>query len=383
MELVYGVLRRQRLLEMLLGKMVRRRPGDFVRAILLAAFYELLYMKDSPDYAVVHSFVEIAAHKYGRGRAGLVNAVLRGFLRGKDKWIREMKTWPLPVRVSHPDILYHRWVKSFGEQATVKLCEWNNSRPDVVIRINTSKVNSPCLLERMKDRGLDVHPHPFRPAGFFVLPHGIPLPDVPGYSEGWFWVQDPAAAPAVELLDAQPGEHILDACAAPGGKSLAIADYCGDQVQIMAIDLYKKRLQRLRGSVLRTGFTGIKVIQGDARCLDTREWPVRLFDRILLDVPCSNTGVIRRRPDARWRFSRDRLDGLTALQFLLVKKVLPLLKPGGVLVYSTCSLEPEENAMQVEHCCSTHPGLVCEQSHLLRPPSTGTDGAFAARLRYQ
>jgi 16S rRNA (cytosine967-C5)-methyltransferase len=208
---------------------------------------------------------------------------------------------------------------------------------------------------------------------------------LPGYNEGWFAVQDPSTALAVDLLRPQPGERILDACAAPGGKTLMMAELMEHRGLLVAMDSSAERLERLRENLARFGDVFVRVAEGradDSSSLkhvlppDARDG----FDGILLDAPCTNTGVLRRRPDARWRFSLPRLQAAVQKQRALLGALAGVIAPGGRMVYSTCSLEPEENEEQVRSWLEQHPAFSMEEERALRPPDSGTDGAYATRL---
>ncbi|MFH1475992.1 MAG: 16S rRNA (cytosine(967)-C(5))-methyltransferase RsmB [Verrucomicrobiota bacterium] len=222
-----------------------------------------------------------------------------------------------------------------------------------------------------------VHPHAL--SGCFTLAHGVRVEDLPGYAEGHFMVIDPAAIQAVDLLDPRPGDHVLDACSAPGGKTALIAERMRCKGRLVAMDLRADRLPRLRANLERLGCSAfVKVAQGDARRL--RPESFGRFDRILLDVPCSNTGVIRRKPDVRWRFSKAGLTRLGATQRELLERMAGLVKRGGCIVYSTCSLEPEENEAIIFAWLKTHPEFCLRHAYQCFPPDSLTDGAYAASL---
>jgi 16S rRNA (cytosine967-C5)-methyltransferase len=209
----------------------------------------------------------------------------------------------------------------------------------------------------------------------------VRVESLPGYGQGGFIIQDPAARGAVELLDVQPGQRVLDACAAPGGKTLQIAARLGGKGRLVAMDLHADRLPPLRDNLARAGFGWVEVATGDAAAPRPASDDWR-FDRILLDVPCSNTGVLRRRPDARWRFTARRLAALARTQAAILRNTLAWLAPGGRLVYSTCSLEPEENRDLLDALLRDVPGLRLLGAIDRLPMRDATDGAFAAALAH-
>jgi len=384
MELVYGVVRHQRALEHLLAPAVRTAPDPLTGALLLTGAYQIFYMDGIPPHAIVSETVAAArAVGLDARRAGFVNAVLRTLLRRRAALQAHLAAAPLAVRESHPDLLIARWSRCYGPATAEALAAWNNTRPPVAIRVNTLHVTSDALRGQLAAAGIDLPPHPDDwPAAFILLPPGTRIETLPGYADGLFHVQDPATDEAVRLLDAQPGEHILDACAAPGGKTLALAAALGDRGRITALDASAARLVRLRENIARARVPRVTVVRCAADAPEKLPATIRRtqFDRILLDVPCTNTGVLRRRPDARWRFSTDSLRQACELQARLLETAAPLLRSGGRLVYSTCSLEPEENADQIDRFLERHPTFRLADHTFRLPPAGGTDGAYAAAL---
>ncbi|MDP2991599.1 MAG: 16S rRNA (cytosine(967)-C(5))-methyltransferase RsmB [Kiritimatiellota bacterium] len=386
MELVYGIVRWKRLLDWVVARYVRRSPEPSQQAFLLVGLYQLLKMTEVASFAAVHETVEAAKASLGARQADFVNAILRRTLREKDVLLAELDSQGLGIRQSHPDELLERWVRHFGLSPTEALCAWNNQRADVIIRVNQLKTTPEAYLKTLTAIGVSrlslrevgkVQPHTF-PA-CFTLAHGVRVQDLPGYGEGHFMVVDPAAVQAVDLLDPQPGDHVLDACAAPGGKTALIAERLRLKGQLVAMDLRADRLPRLRTNLERLGCAAfVKVVQGDARRL--RPESFGRFDRILLDVPCSNTGVIRRKPDVRWRFSKAGLTRLGATQRELLERMAGLVKRGGCIVYSTCSLEPEENDLLISAWLKSHPDFRLQSSRQSFPPTSGQDGAYAVLL---
>ncbi|MBU0714063.1 MAG: 16S rRNA (cytosine(967)-C(5))-methyltransferase RsmB [Verrucomicrobia bacterium] len=379
MELVYGIVRWKRLLDWVVARYVRRSPLTSQQAFLLVGLYQLLKMTEVAPFAAVHETVEAAKAALGARQADFVNAILRRTLREKDALLAELDRQPLGIRQSHPDELLERWIRHFGLSPTEVLCAWNNQRADVIIRVNQLKTTPEAYLKTLTVLGVgdQVCPHAF-PA-CFTLAHGMRVTDLPGYGEGHFMVIDPAAIQAVDLLDPQPGDHILDACAAPGGKTALIAERLRLKGQLVAMDLRADRLPRLRANLERLGCAAfVKVVQGDAKRL--RPESFGRFDRILLDVPCSNTGVVRRKPDVRWRFSKAGLTRLGVAQRELLERAAGLVKRGGSIVYSTCSLEPEENNLLISAWLKTHPEFRLQSSRQSFPPTSGQDGAYAVLL---
>jgi len=385
METVYGVVRQFRALDFLRQRLAPRKPRPPLHACLLLGLYQLLFMDGQQDYAILHETVEAAKSAGGARSAGLVNAVLRRAQRERDGLLRSLRDAPAAVQLSHPDLLLDRWSAQFGVDPARRLCEWNNSRPETVLRVHPLRADRDMLARALAETGVESRPHPFDPEACLIIARGAGLARLPGYREGWFFAQDPSAAVAALLLAPQPGERVLDACAAPGGKTAVLAALMRGQGELVAMDIHADRMATLQENVERLQLANVRIVRGDAA-----RWPASAedaqvagegFDCILLDVPCSNTGVIRRRPDARWRFSAERLRRLNAVQLSILDRAAGLLKPGGRLVYSTCSLEPEENMALVGAWLAEHPSFTLEEHSLLFPPETKTDGAFAVRLQ--
>jgi len=382
-EVVYGVSRWKRLLDWVLEGLVSREPDPQAKSYLMVGLYQILLMDGVPPHAAVNETVEAAKSDLDGARTRFINGVLRNALRKVDPIRDSISKQPLGIRTSHPDLLTRRWASEFGKEATAALCDWNNERPSVVLRINALRTSLQDYTASLVEAGIDAQPHPASPENFLILPAGVRIRDLPGYADGQFTIQDPATLLAVNLLDLRPGLHVLDACAAPGGKTFACAEQIRNEGLVLAVDRHADRLDQLRENATRMGFKCVSITQADATTkagLSNIASQRGLFDRILLDVPCSNTGVLRRRPDARWRFTERRLQKLVGVQSRMLNACSKLLKPDGALVYSTCSLEPEENSEQIERWISQNPSFQIDAESVSIPPDSGMDGAYAARL---
>ena len=382
-EIVYGVSRWKRLLEYVMNSLVSREPDDQAKAYLLVGLYQLFLMDGIPPHAALNETVEAAKADIDAARIRFINGVLRSALRKRDDIREKLRTQPLPVRTSHPDLLVSRWSSEFGETAAEAICDWNNTRPSVALRVNTLRSTMDSYAAQLATAGVDVKPHPADPDHFVVLPPGTAIKGLPGYAAGDFAIQDPATLIAVNLLNLRPGLRVLDACAAPGGKTFACAEQMQNEGLILAADRHDDRLAQLRENAARMGFSCVKITRADATTkagLSNIASQRGLFDRILLDVPCSNTGVLRRRPDARWRFSEKRLARLVGVQARMLNACSKLLAPDGALVYSTCSLEPEENEGQVDRWIEQNPEFRIDAQSVSIPPDSEMDGAYAVRL---
>ena len=363
MEMVLGIVRAYGALRWIRDRRVRQLPRPEVDACILVGLYQLLFMDDVQEYAAVHETVEAARIAGGEKVARFVNAVLRRAQADKANIFQALEKQPVAIRLSHPQLLIDRWTRQFGIEATIRLCEWNNQRAEVVVRVSGTNP-------------MEGQPHPFAPERFVILPRGTSVAHLPGFAEGLFYVQDPSTSVAPALLDPKPGETVLDACAAPGGKTMQLAESMKGQGTLVAMDPVADRLQPLRENIARLKWNFIQVVEGDI----TQQPSVTRFDAILLDVPCTNTGVIRRRPDARWRFSPERLHAARDKQEAILEAAAAGLRSGGRLVYSTCSLELEENEGQIDRWVARHPEFRIVNSRKLFPPESKTDGAYAALL---
>jgi 16S rRNA (cytosine967-C5)-methyltransferase len=368
LELFYGVLRNRTLLDFWIGSL---RPGriDFeLRDILRLGFYQLFVLETSP-HAAVNETVELAQKK----RRPLINAILRAASRRVGDLEKAASAQPPHVRFSHPRFLLERWEKNFGLEFALDLCRWNNRPAPLYARINQIKTSP--------EEFLRVYP------GSFALPEHknfVGITEIPqsALERGECYIQDPSTAIACKLLDPRPGDKILDACAAPGGKTGYLAELMENHGIIVACDREPKRVKLLKENVTRLGVEIARIFRHD--WMWDRAPPaiasLAPFDRILLDTPCSNTGVMRRRVDVRWRLRPADFLGMQKRQLDLVDSLTGFLKRGGTLVYSTCSLEPEENERVVEQLLARKSILRLEEQKQCLPFQDHLDGAFAARF---
>lgn len=267
--------------------------------------------------------------------------------------------------------MVRRWIKIMGKAKAESLCLWNQSPAPVFVRLNA--LNEEAAAKLAKVAGLSASTEH---EGFFEC-EAAPRDAL---KHGWCYAQDPSTAVAPRMLAPRPGETVLDACAAPGGKTALMAELMCNEGRIIACDASPTRLPRLRENLTRLKVRNAQVLQFDLTSGQPPPFGAILFDRILLDVPCSNTGVMRRRVDVRWRLQDEEFAVLAAQQRQIVEAALPYLKPGGSLVYSTCSIDPEENQGVIREVIAAHPDLEMIESRLVFPPKDQMDGAFAARL---
>ena len=328
-----------------------------------------LFLLETPEHAAVYETVELA----GARTRSLVNAVLRNALRRKEELVEKASKQDLSVRRSHPQFLIDRWAQNFGAESTAALCEWNNRPAPIYARINRLKISAEEFLSKHSDANrLTQHENFAR------------LTSVPndGLAGGRCYIQDPSTAAACVLLDPMPGERVLDACAAPGGKTGYLAELMKNQGTIMACDRDEGRIRTLRDNLERLGVEIARFGHYDWTSGEPLSDVAAIspFDRILVDAPCSNTGVMRRRVDLRWRLTPKDFLRMREEQLRILRATIPLLKTGGVFVYSTCSIEPEENEEVVRAITQEFPFLKFVEQVSLLPFRDGFDGAYGAKL---
>jgi 16S rRNA (cytosine967-C5)-methyltransferase len=380
-ELVYGVVRWQETLDWLIAQKTKGRNQKMPLQILLRlGLYQMFWLERIPDHAAVHETVELAKrHGFGP-QAGFVNAVLRNYLRERpqtEQKLQELKVADPAVGYSHPKWLYERWKSRFGDENARKLLDWNNTAPTTFARLNTLRGTPEQLVEMWEKEEVRFFPRQFDwvPGDWvFELKAHPPLTTLPSFQQGWFYVQDPSTLLAPALLGPRPGEKVLDLCAAPGGKTTYMAQLMGNTGLIAAQDPNISRREMIRRNCERLGITSVEI--GSAL-----PEPSQVYDRVLIDAPCSNTGVMRRRVDLRWRVEPSEIKRLRQTQKELLNTAIRQLSPAGTLVYSTCSLEPEENSELVQEFLAENSNLKLETERSLLPSTDAVDGAFTAVLR--
>lgn len=385
-ELACGCVRRRGTLDWVIEQVAGRgmkaiSPG--LRDILRMGVYQLLYLGGIPDYAAVSESVELARRHCRPGSEKFVNAVLRRVPRGAAN-VSFPKREKSPARHiavvhSHPAWLVERWIRRWGEAETEALCAANNETPALTLRANALRCGREELIERLAQEGVCARADERHPLAVDILDLPCPLPDLASFRDGLFQVQDVSAMRIVDLFGARGGETVADLCAGPGGKATGIAESMGDEGLVICLDRSEKKARMVRESAHRLRLESARVVVGDAgtaQSLLSR----RSFDRVLVDAPCSNTGVLGRRPEARWRLKGIDIARLATLGLRLLTAGRSIVRPGGTIVYSTCSIEPEENEGVVSEFLRNETGFRMDSEIRFLPHRDGCDGGYAARL---
>jgi 16S rRNA (cytosine967-C5)-methyltransferase len=400
-ELVSGVIRRLATLDSVLAAYLRRNPEKAVRTILRIGTYELIYLERVPPHAVVSESVAVAGRRISGPTAGFVNAVLRAiateigfeplasYRPARDRFpadgrvvrfgrpvLPDPMTSPsgyLAAVHSLPAFLVERWRVRFGDRVAADMFRACNERPAMVLRANSDVMSRDALVEALRERGYAAVPGD-HPLSVRLAARADGLFDIPEHQSGAFVVQDETQMRVADLLAPRPKEKILDLCAAPGGKTTHLAQLSQDKADIVAVDSSEERIARVRQNAEHLKLRGIRTFVLDAT---VEPIPGAPFDAVLIDAPCSNTGVLARRPEARWRVDTGTLARQQALQTRLLVAGLLAAKPGGRVVYSTCSVELEENEVVVKNACEGQ-GLGTVSSVETTPPAPGRDGGFWA-----
>lgn len=403
-EIVYGTITWRDRLDYMISKYVKGSPKKvekWVWILLRLSFYQFLFLERVPTYAVVNEAVNIAKKRGHQGISSFVNGILRAYLRDPNKadipndlpWLQR-----IAIEQSHPQWLVERWQKAFGKIATELICKANNVSSHISIRANRLKTDSNTFIERLHNEQIEVKPSEIYPYGFRITSVGNPIAQQ-SYQAGLYTIQDESSMLVSHLLDPKPGMRVLDACAAPGGKTTHIAELMNNQGEIIANELHLHKEKLIQEQASRLGISIIKTSIGDA--LDLKDQQIGTFDRILLDAPCTGFGVIRRKPDLKWNKQASDIKAISYVQYELLVHVAKLLKPEGKLIYSTCTIEVDENQKLIEKFLHEHPQFKLdiamkddlptealkekvETPGMLQilPHYWGTDGFFIARLIY-
>ena len=396
-EVTLGILRWRGRIDWIIKSFLHRELNTLpspILTILRIGVYQLRFLEGIPHHAACSEAVNLARTYGHRGTASLVNAVLRAVAARGDE-VSYPWAWREPARFlaiywSHPDWLVEKWLTRFGYREAEKLLFSNNERGQLTIRVNRLKTNIQKLIEELSEVHIPLSVDPLD-GDYIRVPEARGLFETAAYLEGHFMVQEPAAGIAARLMVVKPGMRILDACAAPGGKTTHLAELSGNKALITALDPNEKRLNLLKANLKRLGVENVTTIHGNLEDF-SRTNPDR-FDRVILDVPCSGLGTLRKRPDIKWHMTEEKIRELSSLQRNLLSLGADLVADGGLLLYSTCTAEPEENEEVVDDFLMQNNNFVPEDHPLIGtfrkregmvevlPHQSGGSGCFVARLR--
>ena len=396
---VYGTLRMRGRLDWIIEHLYR---GNFlsmntgIKNILRTGLFQVLFTERIPDFAIVNEAVEITKKMHPTG-SGLVNAILRNAIRTKDKiaYPEMEKDHILHISIvhSHPLWLVKKWTDILGVEETAALCRANNEIPPTTVRVNALKASREKTMEELSKLGFDVKATSFSPDGLIISNPPMPLRETACYATGIIQTQDEASQLIAHLADPKPGESILDICAGVGGKAAHFAALMNNHGGITALDINEKKIESLKNNVQRLGVTIVNAGVGDAG-KDLGKTFYERFDKILVDAPCSGLGTLRRNPEIKWRLLPEDVKNYSTLQNAMLDNAVFYLRKGGLLIYSTCTIAPEENEEVIKSFINRHPDFTC-----ISPPETihrcfvdnrgyfrsyphrhGTDGFFGAAL---
>ena len=394
-ELVYGVTKAGASLDYMIGRYVAdlRKAQPAIRELLRLGFYQIFCMDRVPPSAACNTAVELAKKHGRRGADSFVNGVLRAALRepesaafpdGRDARSLALRTW-------HPQWMVERWIRTYGYERTEELCRCNNTSAPLSMRVNTLRTNRDALMAQLTAAGAQVRASAWVPDGIVLDAHGA-LDELAALREGLAQVQDESSMLVAHILGAEPGMTVIDACAAPGGKTTHIAQRMENRGWILAFDIYEEKIRRIERNAKRLGISIIEAHLSDA--CEIGAVYAGQADRVLVDAPCSGLGVLRRKPDARWKKSARDAKTLPSLQHAILESAAQTVKKGGVLVYSTCTMEECENAAVVNAFLETHTDFALEETGRflpvqktaermvqIMPEADGPDGFFIARMR--
>ncbi|MEC2160248.1 16S rRNA (cytosine(967)-C(5))-methyltransferase RsmB [Virgibacillus halodenitrificans] len=399
-EIVYGTLQRQITLDYFLSKFVdsKRKLDFWVKALLRMSLYQMVFLDRIPDHAIIHEAVEIAKRRGHRGISSFVNGVLRNIQRQGVPDTEEIQDPALRISVetSHPEWLVKRWIGTYGYETTKAMCETNVTRKLTAVRIQPLRINRDEAIRILTDQGFEVQASTLSKQGIVIIKGNILQTDL--FKQGYVTIQDQSSMLAAEMLNVIPGMTVLDACSAPGGKVTHIAEKMENKGTIYAHDLHKKKTKLIDQKAEQLQLDIVNTSQADARQLQ-EQYELETFDRILVDAPCSGLGVIRGKPEIKYHKAEEDVERLAEIQLSILNSVAPLLKRNGLLIYSTCTVDAEENENVVKKFLSEHvdfhvdteffsdlPNSVRESEGIsqygfqLFPQNYNTDGFFLTRL---
>lgn len=382
-ELTYGVLENKMLLDYYIDQLVKTGAASLKasdRTLLRMGIYQLGYMDSVPEYAAVNESV-VMAKKYCRGRSGFINGVLRGYLAKKDELTlpdpAEDFVKYLSVKYSYAPWIVELWLEEYDAEFVEELLAAGNATPENTIRINWMKTIKGDLVEKLEERGFEVKNGRLCQNALYVKGSGLLESGL--YKEGLFSVQDESSMLVAEKLDPKHGQTVMDLCAAPGGKTMAIAERMNNTGRIIASDIYRRKLDLIDREANRLGMKNIETRAWDATRVDASM--IDKADRVLVDAPCSGLGVVRRKPEIKYKEKTQEMDLLPRKQLAILQTAAKYVKVGGTLVYSTCTINPYENQRVVDDFIKKHNTFEVEDMLQLLPNKDGTDGFFICVMK--
>ncbi|WP_332690154.1 16S rRNA (cytosine(967)-C(5))-methyltransferase RsmB [Halalkalibacter lacteus] len=397
-EIVYGTIQRKSTLDFYLQAFVKKGVDslqDWVKVLLRLSVYQFVYLDRVPERAVVHEAVTIAKKRGHKGISGMINGVLRSILREGLPSIDDVgdKMQKLALETSFPAWILERWIHQYGFEETKAMCLSSLTPPSVTVRVNQVKATVDEVLELLREEGLDVNRGELSPDAIVVEKGNIFQTNT--YKQGYVTAQDESSMLVGRAVGATPGMRVADTCAAPGGKSTHIAEQMDDTGTVLSFDLHDHKVKLIHEQANRLGLTCIMAEAMDARKI--HEKVVQPFDRVLVDAPCSGFGVIRRKPDIKWSKREQDIKAIKKIQLEILHSVAPFVKSGGTLIYSTCTVDKDENEESVAAFLAEHPefqldktlrdrlpekvvGRYREGMITILPQDFQTDGFFIASL---
>lgn len=368
-EVVYGTIERKLTLDFWLKPFIQtnKKLDNWVKMLLQMSLYQMFFLDRIPTHAVIHEAVEIAKERGHQGIASFVNGVLRNIQR---KGVRDPKeindqVQRLVIETSHPQWLVERWIKHYDFTTTKNMCFANIEKKSISVRIQPLKISRSEAMTRLSDQGFEVRPSLFSKQGIIIEKGNIL--ESPLLKEGMLTIQDQSSMLVAEMLQPQPGMKVLDACSAPGGKATHIAEKMQNEGKVYAYDIHQKKIRLVTQRADQLDLTIIDAKQGDARKLQDFHEP-ESFDRILVDAPCSGLGVIRSKPEIKYQKSLTDIKRLATIQLDILRHIAPLLKEGGKLVYSTCTVDVAENENVVKNFLLEHSEFNIDQEFFTALP---------------
>ncbi len=400
-ELVYGVLENRTYIDHMIAQSSKIRIGKIhprILEILRMGVYQIVFMDKIPDRAAINEAVNLSKKRGHKGVSGYVNGVLRNISRHKEKLMKvdeKDKTHYLSTKYSHPLWMVERWIKDYGYEFTKELCQHNNSKPKLNIRVNTIKITRKDLVGRLSKYGYTVHETKYAKDGL-IIEKPTRITETEEFKSGYFFIQDESSMLVAQIANPNESSFILDLCSAPGGKSTHLGQMMNNKGIIISRDIYDHKLNLIKENADRLGIEIIEIEKFDALELDMDL--IGKVDYCIVDAPCSGLGIIRRRPEIKWNRTEKDIEELTEIQFNILDNAKRYIKPGGIIIYSTCTVGKEENINIIKRFLHKNSefnligfeNLICSNEHMetskegyieLFPHIHNTDGFFIAKIQ--